>query len=162
ELKRARVAGTAVGAKQAKLKPEFEALLNTLEAMYRDKHIELQYEVGENCPTVMEREDLHEMLGNVLDNAYKWARKKIKVAIDCNEGLRICVEDDGQGIPQEQLDLMIKRGQRLDEQTEGHGLGLSIVKDIVDQYQGNFSMLKSETLGGLMTTIYIPQTITGD
>ena len=156
ELKRARVAGTSVGAKQAKLKPELQALVKSLEAMYRRKAIEIHYEVDDNCPTVMEREDLHEMLGNILDNACKWAKKKIRISIGCDEGLHICIEDDGRGIPQEQTDAILTRGHRLDEQTEGHGLGLSIVKDIIDQYQGTLNMSQSELLGGLMTVIYIP------
>jgi signal transduction histidine kinase len=156
ELKRARVAGTIVGAKQAKLKPELQALVKSLEVMYRQKAIEISYEVDENCPTIMEREDLHEMLGNILDNACKWARKKIHISIGCDEGLHICVEDDGRGIPEEQTDAILTRGHRLDEQTEGHGLGLSIVKDIIDQYQGTIGMSQSELLGGLMTVIYIP------
>ena len=110
----------------------------------------------------MEREDLHEMLGNILDNACKWAHKRIQVSISCDDGLHICVEDDGRGIPQEQLDTILTRGRRLDEQIEGHGLGLSIVKDIVDQYSGTISMSKSESLGGLMTVICIPQIRIGD
>jgi len=162
ELKRSRVAGTSVGAKQAKLKPELEALVKSLSVMYQDMELEISYDVEEHCPTLMEREDLHEMLGNILDNACKWAKKKIQINIHCDQGLCICVEDDGQGIPQKQLDTIIKRGQRLDEQTEGHGLGLSIVKDIVDQYQGTFRMSKSESLGGLMTIIDIPQPSAGN
>jgi signal transduction histidine kinase len=159
ELKRARVAGTAAGAKQAKLKPELQALVKSLEAMYHGKVLEINYEVPEHCLTIMEREDLHELLGNVLDNACKWANKKIQIAIDCGAGLHIRVEDDGVGVPQEKLDAMLIRGQRLDEQKEGHGLGLSIVKDIVDQYQGSITMSRSQTLGGLMTVIFIPQTV---
>ena len=150
------MAGTNVGAKQAKLKPELQALVKSLGAMYRDKALQIEYDVEEHCPTLMEREDFHEMLGNILDNACKWANRKIQVNISCDEGLHICVEDDGEGIPKEELHTIINRGQRLDEQIAGHGLGLSIVKDIVDQYQGTVSMSESETLGGLMTVIYIP------
>ncbi|WP_455206751.1 sensor histidine kinase [Kaarinaea lacus] len=157
ELKRARVAGASVGAKQAKLKPELQALIKSLEAMYREKAIQIHYEVDEHCPTTMDREDFHEMLGNILDNACKWANKKIQVGINCKAGLHICVEDDGPGIAQEQADTTLNRGQRLDEQKDGHGLGLSIVKDIIDQYGGSIRMSRSETLGGLMTEIYIPK-----
>jgi signal transduction histidine kinase len=157
ELTRARVAGSSVGAKQAKLKPELQALIKSLEAMYRHKGLEIRYEVDDQCPTVMEREDLHEMLGNILDNACKWAGKKILVSIRCEKGLHIRIEDDGPGIPPEKTGAILARGHRLDEHTEGHGLGLSIVKDIVDQYQGHLGMSRSDTLGGLMTEIDIPQ-----
>ncbi|HEY5602967.1 MAG TPA: ATP-binding protein [Gammaproteobacteria bacterium] len=162
ELKRARVAGTSVGTKQVKLKPEIQALVKSLEAMYREKGVDIHYEVAEHCLTIMEREDLHEMLGNILDNACKWATKKIHITISCDAGLHISVEDDGEGIPQEKLDAMLIRGQRLDEQKAGYGLGLSIVKDIVDQYQGSIHMSPSQTLGGLMTVIYIPQSAMGN
>lgn len=159
ELKRARVAGSSVGGKQVKLKPELQALVKSLEAMYRNKAINISYEIDENCPTIMEREDLHEMLGNILDNACKWAQKKVQVLIHCDRGLHICIEDDGKGIPQEQTEAILSRGHRLDERTEGHGLGLSIVKDIIDQYQGSIRMSRSDELGGLMTIIDIPQSI---
>lgn len=162
ELKRARVAGTTVGAKQAKLKPELQSLVKSLQAMYRDKDLEISYDVEEHCPTLMEREDLHEMLGNVLDNACKWANKRIQVSISCDDGLLIHIEDDGKGIPQEQLNTILSRGRRLDEQIEGHGLGLSIVKDIIDQYSGTISMSTSEALGGLMSVITIPPQRIGD
>lgn len=161
ELKRARMAGSVVGAKQAKLKPELQFLVKSLQTMYRDKDLEISYDVEERCPTVIEREDLHELLGNILDNACKWAHKRIQMSINCIDGLHVCVEDDGRGIPQEQLDSILARGHRLDEKIEGYGLGLSIVKDIVDQYKGTISMSKSETLGGLKTVIYIPQLGTG-
>ena len=75
ELKKARVAGTNVGAKQAKLKPELQALVKSLGAMYRDKALQIEYDVEEHCPTLMEREDFHEMLGNILDNACKQIEK---------------------------------------------------------------------------------------
>ncbi|WP_455222586.1 ATP-binding protein [Kaarinaea lacus] len=159
ELKRARVAGSSMGGKQAKLKPELQALVKSLEAMYRQKGIEISYEVAEHCATFMEREDLHEMMGNILDNACKWAMKKIHVSVHCDDGLSICVEDDGKGIPPEQTEIILSRGHRLDEQTEGHGLGLSIVKDIIDQYQGSIRMARSEALGGLMTIIDIPASV---
>ncbi len=157
ELKRTRVAGTSVAAKQAKLKTELQALIKSLNTMYREKTLEINYDVSDQCPTVLEREDFHEMMGNLLDNACKWADKKIQIDINCDNDLRICIEDDGPGIPPEQTEAILLRGHRLDEQTEGHGLGLSIVKDIIDQYQGDIKMSHSESYGGLRVMIHIPR-----
>jgi signal transduction histidine kinase len=156
ELKRARLAGSAVGGKQTQLLPEIQTLLQLLNAMYRDKNIAIHHEIPAECVTTMDREDLHEMLGNILDNACKWAQGKINLIIQCQQGLTITVEDDGPGIPEDQRNTILSRGQRLDEQTEGHGLGMSIVTDIINQYGGSMELSQSQTLGGLLVTIRIP------
>ncbi|MGD8886206.1 MAG: sensor histidine kinase [Gammaproteobacteria bacterium] len=156
ELKRARLAGTVVGTRQTELKPEITALVKSLESMYRDKNLDLKLTIPDDCRCNMDREDFHEMMGNILDNACKWAEHRINIQVNCTQGLVITVEDDGPGIPEAQLETIINRGQRLDEHTAGHGLGLSIVKDIIDQYAGTISMSPSETLNGLRTNITIP------
>ena len=156
ELKRARLAGPVVGAKQARLEPELQALIKSLKAMYHNKSLSIDYDITPNCVTQMDREDLHEMLGNVLDNASKWAAHKIQINIQCEKGLSITVEDDGPGIPEEQRREILSRGQRLNEQTSGHGLGLSVVKHVVDQYHGEILISRSELLAGLKFTINLP------
>ena len=156
ELKRARLAGTVVGARQTNLKPEVMALVKSLESMYREKNLHINVQIPDECVSNMDREDFHEMLGNILDNACKWANQEITTDITCEKGLTIIVEDDGPGIPEEERDAILNRGHRLDEQTAGHGLGLAIVKDIIDQYKGSITMDKSETSGGLSTKIAIP------
>lgn len=161
ELKRARVAGSAVGGKQTQLLPEVSALIQLLGAMYRDKNITLHHEVPTHCNTTMDREDLHELLGNILDNACKWARSEVSLSIQCRQGLTIIVEDDGPGIPETERVTILSRGQRLDEHTDGHGLGLAIVNDVILQYGGTIELSQSENLGGLMIAIRIPPAGTG-
>ena len=156
ELKRARLAGTVVGGRQTRVKSEVEVLARSLEAMYRDKNLQIDLNVAADCTANMEREDFLEMLGNVMDNACKWANQRISTSIDCVEGLTIIVEDDGPDIPEPEREAITTRGYRLDEQTAGHGLGLAIVKDIIDQYQGRMTMSHSDMLGGLRTELTIP------
>lgn len=156
ELKRARLAGTVVGARQTSLKPDVTALVKSLQSMYREKNLDIDVQLPDSGMVNMDREDFHEMLGNILDNACKWARHNILVKISCHSGLLITVDDDGPGIPEAARETILARGQRLDEQTAGHGLGLAIVKDIVDQYQGHITMGQPASHEGLRVTVNIP------
>jgi len=156
ELKRARLAGTVIGTQQTDLEREVKALIKTLQAMYREKELNIDLATPVNCTSGMDREDLHEMLGNILDNACKWASHHIQINISCDNKLVIKVDDDGPGIPAKQSENILNRGTRLDEQVTGHGLGLAIVKDIIEEYQGTIVMTQSEQLGGLCTEIVIP------
>lgn len=157
ELKIARMAGTAVAGRQTKLAPELKDLVDTLNSMYREKALNINYKVPEGCICLLDREDLHEMLGNLLDNACKWAKNKITINISCEDNFSIVIEDDGPGIPEKQQTQILLRGKRLDENKLGHGLGLSIVKSIVEQYNGKIKLSRSPTLGGLATNIEFPK-----
>ncbi|NLC09330.1 MAG: GHKL domain-containing protein, partial [Gammaproteobacteria bacterium] len=100
-----------------------------------------------------ERDDVLEMLGNVLDNAGKWARSKVQLQIT-QQGpyIVIHVDDDGPGIELQRREQVQQRGTRLDEQVQGHGLGLGIVRDIVDALAGTLTLNES-SLGGLRVTL---------
>ena len=106
----------------------------------------------------MEREDLLELLGNLLDNAAKWARTKVRVTLTDRMGTRLVVviEDDGPGADVERLNHTHRRGQRLDEDTPGHGLGLAIAREIVAAYEGEMRFARGEDLGGLRVEIALP------
>lgn len=110
-----------------------------------------------------EREDLEEIVGNLLENASKWGKTKICVSAishrkaDSNSTIEIVVEDDGPGIASKDHDIALKRGQRLDETLPGTGLGLSIVADMVDAYGGEI-ILDESKLGGLKISIFLPST----
>lgn len=101
--------------------------------------------------------DLEEIVGNLLENACKWARQEVKVSIVAYNGspIKIGVEDDGPGIAEEDRDIALKRGRRLDETVPGTGLGLSIVADLVDAYGGQIDLGTSD-LGGLKVDILLP------
>jgi signal transduction histidine kinase len=95
------------------------------------------------------REDLDEMLGNLLENACKWARERVAVSAVCDGGsVVVMVDDDGKGIAPELRDAVLKRGVRADEAAPGSGLGLAIVRDLADLYGGSITLATSP-LGGL-------------
>ncbi|TIS77049.1 MAG: GHKL domain-containing protein, partial [Mesorhizobium sp.] len=106
-----------------------------------------------------EREDLEELLGNLLDNAMKWAKSAVAVSvapISGKEGavdlFEISIEDDGPGIPEDKAREALKRGRRLDETKPGTGLGLAIVADLVNEYGGVLA-LKRSSMGGLKAVV---------
>ena len=97
-----------------------------------------------------------ELLGNLLDNAYKWANQTVRISIKKYSGINICIEDDGPGTDPEKLQFLHKRGLRLDETKQGHGLGLAIASDMVREYNGELDFGKSEKLGGFRVDITLP------
>jgi signal transduction histidine kinase len=103
-----------------------------------------------------EGQDLEEMVGNLMDNACKWANGRVKIRGNClNDQLTLTVEDDGPGIPDGKIDEVMRRGHRLDETKPGHGQGLGIVKDIAELYGGTLTLGSSE-LGGLKAELVLP------
>jgi signal transduction histidine kinase len=156
ELNRARLAGETLPGALFDCDGELPGLLATLN-MIHGEHLDLSYRVPPGLQLPWDREDLLELLGNLLDNACKWADAEIVLSIgETPEGFRLVVEDDGPGIPESQRDQVFSRGTRLDEQTDGHGLGLGIVRDIVDVWGGVLLLQESE-LGGLKVAIDLPR-----
>lgn len=156
ELNRARLAGETLPGALFDCDGELPGLLATLN-MIHGEHLDLSYRVPPGLQLPWDREDLLELLGNLLDNACKWADAEIVLSIsETPEGFRLTVEDDGPGIPESQRDQVFSRGTRLDEQTDGHGLGLGIVRDIVDVWGGVLLLQESE-LGGLKVVIDLPR-----
>jgi len=97
-----------------------------------------------------------ELLGNLLDNAYKWADSHIIITIDGNNELTITIEDDGKGCNPDSLNQLTERGIRLDESVSGYGFGIAIVSDIVNDYGGTLSFGRSDKLGGFKVDIVFP------
>lgn len=163
-LDRARMAARAqtVG-RVTETKPALEALQRALTRIYRDKGITIELNVLEEPRFRGERQDFEEIVGNVLDNACKWARTRVAVTLDlagatargATRRLAIRVEDDGPGLAVEQRAALGKRGVRLDETKPGSGLGLSIVADLVQSYRGTMK-LDAASLGGLAVSIELP------
>jgi signal transduction histidine kinase len=104
----------------------------------------------------LDEEDMIELLGNLLDNACKWATSQVRLHLAADGALRIRVEDDGPGLDDDTAEAMLARGARLDESRDGHGLGLSIVKDIVALYGGRLLLERSPELGGLSVEVSLP------
>jgi signal transduction histidine kinase len=133
------------------------ALRDTMRTVYRDKALTFDVRAPHGpVEHSADREDVLELLGNVLDNACKWARSAVRVTIEPGEHLGITVEDDGPGCPTEQLQQIARRGVRLDESAPGHGLGLAIARDIVASYGGRLTFSRSRDLGGLRVMILLP------
>ncbi|MBJ2254167.1 sensor histidine kinase [Pseudomonas sp. MF6784] len=159
ELNRARLAGETLPGALFDCDSELPGLLATLN-MIHGEHLELSYQVRPGLQLPWDREDLLELLGNLLDNACKWADAEVRLSIEQTpECFQLIVEDDGPGIPEAQRDQVFSRGTRLDEQTDGHGLGLGIVRDIVDVWGGTLRLQESP-LGGLKVLIELPRSHT--
>ncbi|MDR9437691.1 MAG: sensor histidine kinase [Thiohalophilus sp.] len=157
ELKRARLAGDRRSHKRFHLQQDLPPLLDTLERLYQDKSVALEVDNAEDVLLPLEKEDATELLGNLLDNAWKWANSRIRLTFsEQNERLSITIEDDGPGIDPQQAITLLQRGQRQDETVSGHGIGLSIVKQIVESYHGTLQLDRSPAFGGLRVIVQLP------
>ena len=155
ELGRARLAGEALPGAHFDCASELPELFSTL-VMIHGNHLQLDWQAEPGLRLPWDREDLLELLGNLLDNACKWADSQVKLQISkVAEGYQLAIDDDGPGIDAAQRDDVLSRGSRLDEQVAGHGLGLGIVRDIVDAWAGSLQLADSP-LGGLRVTISLP------
>ncbi|MFI8382551.1 sensor histidine kinase [Pseudomonas sp. NPDC079086] len=155
ELGRARLAGEALPGAHFDCASELPELFSTL-VMIHGNHLQLDWQAEPGLRLPWDREDLLELLGNLLDNACKWADSQVKLQISkVAEGYQLTIDDDGPGIDAAQRDDVLSRGSRLDEQVAGHGLGLGIVRDIVDAWAGSLQLADSP-LGGLRVTVSLP------
>ncbi len=132
------------------------ALIGLLEQVYSDKQVDVRYNIGPGVELVHDRQDMLELIGNLLDNAVKWSRSVVIINLRNANGILMDVEDDGPGCSPEELGRLTERGVRIDESVAGHGLGLSIVKDIVDSYEGRLELATSARLGGLRASVFLP------
>ena len=156
ELNRARLAGDALPGAQFDCDAELPGLLGTL-GMIHGEGLLLERDVPPGLLLPWDREDVLELLGNLLDNACKWADCEVRLGIAPSDGgYRLWVDDDGPGIPEGQRLQVLERGSRLDEQVDGHGLGLGIVRDIVEAWGGQLALQESP-LGGLRVSIDLPR-----
>lgn len=160
KLAAARITGDMLPAAQMALPKDIDSLWQTLDKVHRHKSIHCQIEIEAGIARLpIHREDGMELLGNLLDNAYKWAQRDIQIHIARRNGrIELSLEDDGPGVVDEELSLLTLRGTRLDEDVMGHGLGLSIVKEIAEQYQMTLSFSHSPILGGLKIDLTFPAT----
>jgi signal transduction histidine kinase len=152
---RAAAAGTLPGTRSL-VALSVDALFRTLERLHAERSISLRSAVGPAHAVRCQREDLEEMLGNLLDNGCKWARSRVEVDSDAaGSTIVITVDDDGPGIDPGMAAEVLKRGVRADERVEGTGLGLAIVRDLAEIYRGSIE-LSGSPLGGLRARLQLP------
>jgi signal transduction histidine kinase len=144
------------------VEPVLQALARTLARINRDKTIDIAITVAPGLRFRGDQQDLEEMVGNLMDNACKWANSRVVLAakpdgqfVSGRPRLLISVEDNGPGIAAENRQRALKRGQRLDEKTPGSGLGLSIVAETASLYEGLLE-LADAGIGGLKSNLWLP------
>ncbi len=156
-LSRARTAASAgvLGA-HCPVGPVLAELARVLGRLHQERGLEIAVADGKDLAFAGEREDLQEMLGNLLENACQWAKTEIQVGARAEGGqLLIFIDDDGPGLPAARRAEVLARGNRLDESKPGSGLGLAIVADIAELYQGSLGLADSG-LGGLSARLTLP------
>lgn len=152
---RAAVVGAGSG-RRTPVRPVVDALCNAMRRIHADRGISFSARVSGDAVFIGEREDLEEALGNLLDNAGKWARSHVAIEVEQDAGgLCIRIGDDGPGLAPALRQAAIERGRRFDERTPGSGLGLGIVEDIAGSYGGTLQLGRSP-LGGLLADLTFP------
>lgn len=163
-LDRARMAArVGVIGRVTPVAPVIEPLVRTLQRIHQEKGVVIKVECPPDARFSGEKQDLEEMLGNLLDNACKWARSEVELTIEVppstsrakNRRLAITVADDGPGLSEEERARIGKRGLRLDETKPGSGLGLSIVLELAHSYGGT-CQLEQARQGGLAVLLNLP------
>ncbi len=155
-LARARAIGRRSNAQaRAEVWPALQAVERAVDRLYEEVTIDL---AGDKAAAVrVERQDLDEMLGNLIENAAKYGGGRVFVTVSRTDGfVEIDVEDDGRGIPEAQRASIFDRGVRLDLEKPGTGLGLAIVRDVAEIYGGSVQLEESEDLGGLLARLRLP------
>lgn len=158
-LARARAVGRrAVGHARTNVMASAEAVRRAVERLYPDGRFDIAG--SRNAMVAIERQDLDEILGNLIENASKYGGVSVFVTIDADPVDQLCriwIEDDGRGIPASERSTMFERGARLDTDKPGTGLGLAIVRDVVEIYGGSVTLNASEDLGGLLVELRLPR-----
>jgi len=159
QRQRAAVSGRTTLAKPVALDKVMKRLVRTLDKVYREKQVTTGLELDPGASFYGDEADLTEVLGNLLENAYKYCSGQIRVSVHCEkkaaaaQGLEISIEDDGRGIGPEMIDTVLQRGKRMDETVPGHGIGLSMAREIIDVYGGELE-IGSSSLGGALLRVH--------
>jgi two-component system, OmpR family, sensor histidine kinase PhoQ len=163
QLARAASGGHKLFAAPVAIEPHAEQIVRGLEKIYAGKGVICEFEIDPETQFHGEPGDLQELLGNLLENAFKWAKSRVLLTIqpgasapNRRPGVLIAVDDDGPGIAPENVANVLQRGVRGDERVQGHGIGLAIVQDIVRDYRGTLEVQKSAELGGARFQVTLP------
>ena len=155
-------ASSAAPGTQCVVATSVQGLARTLEELYADRGISIDVEVPPAHIVRAQREDVDEMVGNLLENACKWATSRVMVSSDQHDGrVAIVVDDDGSGLAPALREVVLQRGVRADEAAPGSGFGLAIVRDLAEVYGGSIS-LADAPLGGLRARLSLPACSSAD
>lgn len=157
-LARARAAALSGPARaQTLIAPRIADVGNALGKIYADKRIDLAQDVPRDLAVACEQQDFDEMAGNLLDNAFRWARNKVEVHAHHDDGrsVAIVIEDDGPGLRPDQIPQVLRPGERIDESAPGFGFGLPITRELAELHGGELN-LDASVLGGLRVTLRLP------
>jgi two-component system sensor histidine kinase PhoQ len=161
QLQRAATSGWTVLAAPVLVHEVVDKVLSGLRKVYADKGINATFDVAKQVEFHGDEGDLLEIIGNLVDNAFKWSRQQVRVVAESKSmaqgqsDLLIRVEDDGPGVAPEMVRYVMQRGRRADTDIAGHGIGLSIVRDIVQLYGGTLEISSSEW-GGALVSVWLP------
>ncbi|WP_254620914.1 ATP-binding protein [Sphingomonas sp. CL5.1] len=155
-LARARAVGRRGSAhSRAAVWPSIESVERAVQRLY--PHVRIDMDGAKDLVAHIERQDLDEIIGNLVENAAKYGGGSVFVTVSAHSGfVEILVEDDGAGIPEEERTRIFDRGARLDTGKPGTGLGLAIVRDVAEIYEGTVTLEESEDLGGLLVRLRLP------
>lgn len=152
---------------RAEVAPIVAGLVRVMSRVHGERGLHIEAEALQPGLTFAgETQDLQEMLGNLLDNACKWARSSVRISATAAQvagapRLQVRIEDDGPGIAEDRCEQALERGSRLDETTPGSGLGLAIVRELADLYGGQLSLARAD-LGGLRAELLLPRALTAN
>ncbi|PSV26859.1 MULTISPECIES: sensor histidine kinase [unclassified Photobacterium] len=158
-LGRARMAGAVnILAAKTAVSSRVDAISLAMDKVYANRELILVNELDSSVMVAVESRDLDEMIGNLIENSYKWANSLIRVYQESNQSgqITLVIEDDGIGIAEEKCKQVLHRGVRLDENTPGTGLGLNIVNELAHSYRGDLILSKSQR-GGLKASLILPK-----
>ena len=152
QLQRAAVSGRSTLAAPVAVGTVVQRLVRTLDKVYQEKAVAADLELDPEATFTGDEADLTEILGNLLENAYKYCHSAVRVGVNTNQltgGAEISIEDDGPGIPADQVGILLQRGRRMDESVPGQGIGMSMASEIITLYGGDLSFDDSP-LGGTL------------
>jgi two-component system sensor histidine kinase PhoQ len=156
QLQRAAASGRTVLSQSLPIKPVVERIAGSLDKVYKEKRIVWELDVAESSNFRGDEGDLMELLGNLMENACKYGQGQVLVRVVAGKELLLSVEDNGNGIPEDQVEAVLRRGHRADQQQPGQGIGLSVAADITTAYGGRIDIGASRQLGGAAIFVHLP------
>ncbi len=143
---------------------DLQKIISVMRRLSADREIEFELTAPAEMWLAVDEADFADITGNLIDNARKWAAGRVEVRLSLQpelEGVRLLIEDDGPGLPEDAEIAFIRRGRRLDESIAGTGFGLAIAKDLAEAYDGKLTLARSD-LGGLSVTVTLPARLVKD